>query len=76
MKQLLKCGLAVLGSALVVWPAAGMATEIKIGGDTIKVDEGGVSIGDGAIKVTPEGITVPGVNIGTVAGADNPQGRA
>ena len=68
MKHLLKCGLAVLGSALVAWPVAGLVTEIKIAGDTIKVDEGGVSIGDGVIKLTPEGITLPGVNIGAGTG--------
>ena len=54
IRHLLKCGLVVLGSALLAWPVAGLATEIKIAGDTIKVNEGGVCIGDGVIKLTPD----------------------
>jgi len=77
MKQLMKCGLAILGCALIAWPAVGMATEIKVGGDTVKIDEGGVSIGGGSIEVSPDGIKVPGVTVGTGSDSETqPNGRS
>ncbi len=47
--------------ALSVISMPGLAAEINVGGGTITIDEGGVSIGKGVIEVTPDAIRVPGV---------------
>ncbi len=68
MRRFVNFSLVFVSTMLLTGPESGMATDININEGAVKVDEGGVFIGDGAIKVTPEGITVPGVDIKTGAG--------
>lgn len=63
--------------ALSVVSTPALAAEINVGGGTIKIDEGGVTIGEGVIEVTPDGIKVPGVVVkpsGESTTAAQPQG--